>query len=80
MNRGTSKGSETSADEYSTRRIQICVVYFCFGIISKVILKKRSKIIFTNIYPADLDFLRRELSNGGLKSLVMVRFSSKYRG
>ena len=32
-NRGTSEGSETSADEYSTRRIQICVVYFCLGFI-----------------------------------------------
>ena len=29
-NRGTSEGPETSADEYSTRRIQICRVHFCW--------------------------------------------------
>ena len=38
--RGTSEGSETSNLEYSTARIQICRVYFCLGIILKVILKK----------------------------------------
>ena len=36
-NRGTSEGSETSELEYSTRRIQICCVYFCLGIILEVI-------------------------------------------
>ena len=43
MNRGTSEGSETSAGEYSTRWIQICVIYFCLGNIWKVILKEEVK-------------------------------------
>ena len=30
--RGTSEGSETWAQEYLTRRIQICRVYFCLGV------------------------------------------------
>ena len=39
MNQGTSKGSETSADEYSTRQIQICRVWSFLGDIWKVIPK-----------------------------------------
>ena len=76
-NRGTSEGSETSADEYSTSRIQFCVVCFCLGIIWKVILKKkRSKIHFTKIDQADLDSPHRELSNGGLGIVVALTFFS----
>ena len=55
-NRGTSEGSETSADEYSTRRIQICVVYFCLGIIWKVILKKEVKNKFYKNRPSRSGF------------------------
>ena len=35
--RGPSEGSETSADEYSTRRIRICQVHFCSGHIFAVV-------------------------------------------
>ena len=34
---GTSEESETSELEYLTRRIKFCPVYFCLGIILKVI-------------------------------------------
>ena len=72
-NRGTSEGSETSEHEYSTRRIQICVVYFCLGIIWKIILeKKSSKTIFTKVDQTDLDSSHRELSNGGLNITVAL--------
>ena len=37
MIRGTSEGSETSELEYSTKQIWIWSVYFCLGIILKVI-------------------------------------------
>ena len=70
MIRGTSEGSETSTDEYLTTRIQIFRVYFYLGIILEVILKKKSKMTFTEIDPADLDSPRRELSNGGLERVV----------
>ena len=48
------------------------MVYFCSGIIWKVILKKRSKIYFTKIDQADLDSPRRELSNGVLGIVVAL--------
>ena len=58
----TSEGPETSKLEYSTMRIQICRVYFCLGNILEVILKQEVK----------KDSPRRELSNGGLKSVVTL--------
>ena len=72
MIRGTSEGSETSELEYSTTRIQFCLVQWRLGIIWKVILKKEVKIDFTKIDQADSDFLRRELSNGSLKIVVAI--------
>ena len=54
------------------RRIQICVVYFCFGIIWTVILKKEVKNKFSKIDQADLDSPHRELSNGGLRIIVAL--------
>ena len=56
MNRGTSEGSETSVDGYSTRRIKICVVYFCLGIIWKAILKKEVKNKFYKNRPSRSGF------------------------
>ena len=76
MNRGTSEGSETLSDEYSTRRIQICMVCFCLGIIWKGILKKRSKIYFIRIDQGGLDSPRQELSNVGLGIVVALTFFS----
>ena len=55
-NRGTSEGSETLADKHSTRRIQICVVYFCLVIIWKVILKKEVKNKFYKNRPSRSGF------------------------
>ena len=71
--RGTSEESEASELEHSTRRIQVCLVYFCLGIIWKVILKKEVRNKFTKIYQADLDSPRRELSNSSL-GIVVVFF------
>ena len=56
-NRGTSEGSETSADEYSTRRIQICRVNFYYH-------RKKD--------PADLNSPRQELSNSGLRIVAQL--------
>ena len=64
-NRGTSERSETLAQEGSTRRIRFCGDCFCSGVIWKVILKKRPKMVHTNIVSADLDSPRRELSVRG---------------
>ena len=55
-NQGISYGYETSADEYSTRRIRFCFVRFCLDIIWKVILKKEVKN----------DFYKNEQSRFGI--------------
>ena len=60
MNRGTSKGRETSILECLTRQIQIFRDRFCLDVIWKVILIK-VKMDDTNLDPADLDFPRREV-------------------
>jgi len=54
------------------RRIQICVVYSCFGIIWIVVLKKEVRNKFTKIDQADLDSSRQELSNSGLEIVVAL--------
>ena len=47
------------------------MVYFCSGIIWKVILKKEVKINFTKIDQADLDS-SQEISNDGLGIVVAL--------
>ena len=47
-NQGTSEGPKISAPEGSTRRIRICHLYFCTGVILKDILKKRQNGWHTN--------------------------------
>ena len=46
---GTSEGSETSADEYSTRRIWFCFDYFSLDSIWKFILKKVKNKFYKSI-------------------------------
>ena len=76
----TSEGSETSELEYSTRRIRFCLVYFCLGIISKVIQYNFQNNAYTKIDRKDLDSPRGELSNGGLESVatLLVRWQINY--
>ena len=71
-NQGTSEGPETPEQEYLTRRIQFCLVYFYLHIIWKVILKKEVKMDGTKIYQAYLDSPRWELSNDGLGFVVAL--------
>ena len=63
---------ETTVGKLSARRIQIFRGYFCLGIILEVILKKEVKMTFTKIDRTESDPPRRELSNGGLKSVVAL--------
>ena len=66
--RGTSSGFETSADYYLTRRIQFWFHYFCTDPVITCFKKWEVKNEFyKNSQKADLDFPRRELSDGGLK-------------
>ena len=65
-NRGSSEGSETSAQDGSTRQIWFCFVYFCLGNIWSAILKRGSKINFTKIDNADLNSHRGDLFVQGL--------------
>ena len=55
----TSEGSETFADEYLARRIQICRVLFIGAIVSLVLKIKRSKNEHRKWNPEDLNFLVR---------------------
>ena len=70
--RGTSEGSETLELGYSTRRIWIWPVYFCLGIILKVIQYNFQNNVFTKVDHSDLNSPRRELSNGGLKNVAAL--------
>ena len=62
------------------RRIQIRFDYFCLGIILEVIQYNFQNNAKTKIVKADLDFPRRELSNGGLESVatLLVRWQINY--
>ena len=66
-NRGTSEGPETLTQEYLTRRIRFCLVYFCLVVIWKVTLKRGQKLITHKMYQADLGYLCRYLSVRGLE-------------
>ena len=48
------------------------MVYFCLGIIWKVILKKEVKIGHTKIVKAGLDFSRQDFSLCGLRFVVAL--------
>ena len=69
-------GSETSADEYSTRRIQFHLVYFCSDPVFTCSKIERPKFGLTNIDQANLDSPRQELSNGGLGIVVCSPYGS----
>ena len=60
-NRGTSEGSETSADGRSTRRIHIYRVYFCWNPVFACFKNKGPNIDVTKTDTVDLDSPRREL-------------------
>ena len=55
-NLGTSKGSETLADKYSTRQIWIFRLYFCSRMILKVILKRRGQNKFYKNIPGRSEY------------------------
>ena len=65
---------ETTVGKLSARRIQICRVYvFLFRhYFESYSEKKRAKIHFTKIDPADPYSPRRVLSNGGLGIVVTL--------
>ena len=72
MIRGTSERSETLELEYSTRRIRIWLLYFCLGVILKVIQYNFQNNAFTKIYHSELNSPHWELSNGGLGIAVTL--------
>ena len=64
--------SETTVGKLSARIIQIFPGYFCLGNILKVIQYNLKKNAQTKIVRVDLDSPRRELSNGGLESVLTL--------
>ena len=55
MNRDTPEGPETSAQEYSTRRIRFCRDYFCWDP-AFVCFIKEVKMDRTKMYSVDFDW------------------------
>ena len=71
-NQGTSEGSETSADEYLTRRIRFFFGYFCSNSVFPYLKNEISKMNFTKIVKADLNSPCRDLSNSGLRIVTVL--------
>ena len=71
-NRGTSEGSETSEQEYLTRRILFFGFKFVGALFSHVLKNKRPKKYYTKLNQKYLDSSCRELSNGGLGIVVVL--------
>ena len=64
--------SETTVEKLSVRRIQIYRVFFSEILFDLLIFKTSGNMAPTKIDLADLDSLRRELFNGGLRIVVTL--------
>ena len=71
-NQAPSEGSETLADKYSTRQIQIYRAFFCWDLVFTCFKNEKPKMDHTKIGTADLDSSCRELSNGGLGIVIAL--------